>query len=147
MDRYARARGLSPNLLRNLEDIQQMFEQAFGERQATPAGHWMPVADVYETPDAFLISVDLPGTTQDDIRVHVEGNDLILSGERHYGEPEQSKVHKVERTYGTFQRTFQLPLNLDRENIKASLKEGVLTLRLPKKEEVKPRSISIQVED
>lgn len=147
MDRYARMRGLSPNLLRSLEDIQQMFDQAFGERQATPAGHWMPTADVYETADAYLISVDLPGTAQEDIRIHIEGNDLILSGERRYAEPENSKVHKVERTYGTFQRTFQLPLHLDHDTIKATLKEGVLTLRLPKKEEVKPQSIRIQVED
>ena len=147
MDRYARLRGLSPNLLSTLDDIRQMFDQAFNERQTTPAGHWMPAADVYETADAVLISLDLPGVSSQDIKLHIEDNELTLSGERTYVEPGDSKVHKVERTYGAFQRTFGLPLNVNRDGIKASLKEGVLTLRLPKKQEAKPHPISIEVQD
>ncbi len=140
-------RNVSPSLLRSLDEISQMFEQAFGERAATPAGHWLPMADVYEMPDAFLISLDLPGIKQEDIHIHIESNDLTLSGERKYLEPADGKVHKIERTYGSFQRTFQLPVNVNHEGIKASLKEGVLNLRLPKKEEVKPKSINIEVEE
>ena len=140
-------RQVSPGLIRSLDEITQMFEQSFGERAATPAGHWMPLADVYETADSFLISLDLPGIKQEDIRIHMEGSELTLSGERKYQEPADGKTHKVERQYGSFQRTFQLPVNVNRDAIKASLKEGVLNLRLPKKEEVKPRSINIEVEE
>ena len=144
--RFARMRHMSPNLLRSLEDISSMFEQAFGERGATPAGHWMPVADVYEIDDAYVISVDLPGVKQEEVRLSIEGNELTFTGERLYVEPAGGKIHKVERTYGTFQRSFQLPLNVNREGIKASLKEGVLTLRLPKKEEGQHKAINIEVE-
>lgn len=140
-------RQVSPSFLRNLDEIGQLLEQAFGERGATPAGHFVPPADVYDLPDAIVISLDLPGIKQEDIRIGIEGNDLTLSGERKYQEPADGKAHKVERTYGTFQRTFQLPLNINRDGIKASLKEGVLNLRLPKKEEVKPKTINIEVED
>ncbi|MBI6545783.1 MAG: Hsp20/alpha crystallin family protein [Cyanobacteria bacterium NC_groundwater_1444_Ag_S-0.65um_54_12] len=144
--RFSRIRSFSPHLLRNLEELGQMFEQAFGERTSTPAGHWLPVSDVYETADAYLISCDLPGVRQEEIHLHIEGNELTLSGERHYAEPEGGKAHKIERTYGSFQRTFQLPLNINRDDIKASLRDGVLNLRLPKKEAVKPRSINIELE-
>ncbi len=138
-------RQVPPSLLRNLDDIAQMLQDAFGERGTTPAGHWQPVADAYETPDSYIISLDLPGTKQEDIRLGIEGNELTLSGERTYVEPEGGKALKLERTYGAFQRTFPLPVNVNRSGIKASLKEGVLTLRLPKKEEVKPQTINIEV--
>lgn len=140
-------RQVSPSFLRNLDEIGQLLEQAFGHASATPAGHWVPAADVYELPDSYLISLDLPGIKQEDIRIGIEGNELTLSGERKYQEPADGKAHKVERTYGSFQRTFQLPVNVNREGIKASLKDGVLNLRLPKKEEVKPRTINIEVGD
>ncbi|MBM3274521.1 MAG: Hsp20/alpha crystallin family protein [Candidatus Sericytochromatia bacterium] len=140
-------RNISPSLMRSLDEISQMFEQAFGERAATPTGHWLPSADVFETGDTYSISLDLPGVKQEDIRLGIEGNELTLSGERPYQEPAGGKAHKVERSYGSFQRTFQLPVNVNREGIKASLKEGVLTLRLPKKEEVKPKTINIEVDD
>ncbi|MBM3271436.1 MAG: Hsp20/alpha crystallin family protein [Candidatus Sericytochromatia bacterium] len=133
------------SLLRNLDEISQLFQEAFGERAAAPPGHWQPPADVFETPDAYIICLDLPGTRQEDIRLGVEGNELTLSGDRPYQEPESAKAQRVERAFGSFQRTFPLPVNVNRSGIKAALKDGVLTLRLPKKEEVRAQTINIEV--
>lgn len=145
MDRLSRWRQISP-LLRTLEDMRSEFEQVLSTG-TTPAGHWTPLVDVYETTSELIIMVELPGVKQEDIRVHLDGNELVLSGERRYAEPEGGQVHRVERAYGSFQRSFQLPLTVQREAIKAVLREGVLSLRLPKAETAKPKTIHVDIED
>lgn len=148
MDRFNRWRQGGPQmgpLWRTLEDMRTEFEQAMGPG-STPAGHWSPLVDVFEVPEALVIQVELPGVKQDDIQIHLEGNELTLSGERRYAEP-GGQVHRIERTYGTFQRTFQLPLTVQRDGVKAVLREGVLTLRIPKAEAAKPRAIQVQIEE
>jgi HSP20 family protein len=139
---------ISRNLIRNLEDISQILEQAFrGERGPAPADNWVPTTDVFEADEAYLVILDLPGVRQEDLNVGIDGNNLKVSGDRPYGEPEGSRPRQVERSYGSFSRAFPLPLDVDREAIKASFKDGVLTLRLPRKPEGKPRTIRIDIED
>lgn len=108
---------------------------------------WAPRVNISETPSEILISADLPGIRQDDLTIQMEGNTLILKGER----PEEvstegENFHRVEKSYGTFQRTFNLPMSVQRDAIKATLKDGVLRLSVPKAEEAKPKLIPIQVE-
>lgn len=147
MDRYGRLSIISPALLRTLDELRGEFQQALGAPSTLPAGHWAPAVDTFETATELLIAAELPGIKLEDIQVQIEGNELVLSGDRTYVEPQEVKAQRIERTYGSFHRTFQLPANVDRERIKASLKDGILTLSLPKFETAKPRSIRISIEE
>jgi HSP20 family protein len=146
MDRFNRWQNISPALLRTLEDLRTEFQQALGPA-AIPAGNWSPAVDAFEAESEWMFLIELAGLKQEDIRLHLDGDELTLAGERPYAEPEGAKAHRIERTYGTFQRTFRLPPNTNPERLKASLKEGILTLRLPKLEAGRSRSISISTED
>jgi len=93
-----------------------------------------PSVDIYEDDDAIVLSAEVPGLKPDDIHVHVENHVLTLGGERKLEREEtKDRYHRVERSYGSFTRSFALPRNLDTESIEASLDDGVLRLRLPKK--------------
>ena len=106
---------------------------------------WTPQFEVKETGDAFVVKADLPGVSGDDIEVAVTGRQLTVSGhrdaeQRHEGD----SYYTFERSYGSFTRVLQLPDSVDPENVQAELKDGVLTLSIPKREEVKPRRISLK---
>lgn len=146
MDRFNRWQNISPALLRTLDDLRTEFQQALGPT-TTPAGNWSPAVDVFETEAEWVFLIELPGLKQEDIRLHLDGDELTLAGDRPYAEPDGAKAHRIERTYGSFQRTFRLPPNTNHERIKASLKEGVLALRLPKVEAARSRSIQIRLEE
>ncbi|HEY9900266.1 MAG TPA: Hsp20/alpha crystallin family protein [Pantanalinema sp.] len=146
MDRFNRWQNVSPALLRTLDDLRTEFQQALGPA-AIPAGNWSPAVDAFETEAEWVFLVELAGLKQEDIRLLLDGDELTLAGERPYAEPEGAKAHRVERTYGSFQRTFRLPSGTNHERLKASLKEGVLTLRLPKVEAGRSRSIPISMEE
>lgn len=102
--------------------------------------------DIREEDDAFYVDAEVPGLSAEDIKVDIEKNVLTLSGERKL-EKEETKENfrRVERQYGHFTRSFSLPETVDSENISADLKNGVLELRLPKKEAPRPKSISVNV--
>ncbi|MBO9541767.1 Hsp20/alpha crystallin family protein [bacterium] len=146
MDRFNRWQNISPALLRTLEDLRAEFQQALGPT-AIPAGNWSPAVDVFETETEWVFLVELAGLKQEDIRIHLDGDELTLAGDRPYMEPEGAKAHRIERTYGSFQRTFRLPPNTNHERIKANLKEGILSLRLPKVEAARSRAIQISQEE
>ena len=107
---------------------------------------WVPAVDIYETDThEVVIKAELPDVKKEDIDLKVENNVLTLTGER---KPEQSKreqFQRVERRFGSFSRSFTLPTSVDAGQIAASYKDGVLTIRLPRREEAKPRQITVNV--
>ena len=109
---------------------------------------WVPAVDIYETDShEVVIKAELPDVKKEDIGVTVENNVLTLTGERKQEEstkPEQ--FQRVERRFGSFSRSFTLPTSVDAGQIAASYKDGVLTIRLPRREESKPKQISVNVE-
>jgi len=109
-------------------------------------GVWQPPVDIYEDAAQVVIKAELPGMDQQDIEVKIENNALILRGERrHDQEIQKENFHRIERFYGTFQRSFFLPQTVDQTKVSASCERGVLTITLPKKEETKPHQITVQV--
>jgi HSP20 family protein len=132
------------------ERINKMFDDTIrsagtvDEELAT--GTWSPAVDIHETDDSFVLSADLPGLKKDDIQINVEDNALTIKGEKKFEEKvPRDKYIRVERSYGTFVRSFSLPQNVDSTKIKATFKDGVLDLTLPKREEARPKKIAVEV--
>jgi HSP20 family protein len=109
-------------------------------------GIWQPAVDIYETADSIVIKAELPDVDQKDIDVRIEDSTLTLRGERrHEDEVKKENYHRIERYFGSFQRSFSLPATVDQERVVAACDKGVLTITLPKKEETKPKQINIAV--
>lgn len=107
-------------------------------------GAWMPIVDIYETKDAICVRAELPGVDKDAIGVEVKDGVLTLRGERKFEkEVKEENYHRIERSYGTFHRSFTLPSSVDGEKVSARMKDGVLQVDLPKKEQAKPKQIKI----
>ncbi len=112
---------------------------------AAPAQRLAPAVDVTEDERAYKVSVELPGVKRDQVTVEVHENVLSIRGEkRSEREEKRDKTHWVERSYGSFTRSFSLPPTAVSEDLRASFNDGVLTIEIPKKEEAKPRLISIK---
>lgn len=125
----------------------RLFDDATA-RSAEPEGArpWAPAVDILETEDSLVIKADLPEVKLENIDIRVEDGNLTLRGERKLEKVENEKgYHRIERSYGSFSRTFTLPDTIHSENVKASFKDGVLTVTLPKKEMAKPRQIKVEV--
>ncbi|MBN2412078.1 Hsp20/alpha crystallin family protein [candidate division KSB1 bacterium] len=106
---------------------------------------WSPRIDVKETKDAYEVMADLPGLKKENIEISVHENVLTLKGERKHEEKKEGEnEYYMERSYGSFCRSFQIPSKVKSEEINATYKDGVLQLRLPKAEEAKPREIQIK---
>ncbi len=135
-----RASSLRRELDRFFEDF---FQEGREEREVSLA-QWYPAVDVKEDESAYFVTADLPGMKKEDIEISLEGNRLTICGERNFSSEEKREdYHVIERGYGRFVRTFTVPTAVDSDAIKASYKEGVLTVELPKKPEVKPKKVSI----
>ncbi|MEO5339548.1 MAG: Hsp20/alpha crystallin family protein [Magnetococcus sp. MYC-9] len=131
-------------LLQN--EINRIFDRNLDEEPNGMMSQWPLRVDIREDAEQIVLLADIPGVEQKDIRIHVENNQLTLSGERRFaGEVQRDSYHRIERSYGHFSRTFQLGGNTDLEKIQASYKNGVLEVCLPKREEAKPRAIEVQV--
>ncbi|MFH1538171.1 MAG: Hsp20/alpha crystallin family protein [bacterium] len=105
-----------------------------------------PPIDVYEKDGEIVLSAELPGMSKDDIDINVEGNTVTLRGERkHKDEVKDEHYHRIERLYGSFERSFTLPASADTNKISAEYKNGILKLRIPKLDEAKPKRISVKV--
>ncbi|HPF27524.1 MAG TPA: Hsp20/alpha crystallin family protein [Steroidobacteraceae bacterium] len=108
---------------------------------------WAPSADISETDKEFLVRAELPAVKKDDIQVTVDNDVITIRGERKQETEDKSeKHHRVERFYGTFERSFSLPPNADASAIKADSKDGVLTVRIPKAKAEKPKAIEVKVQ-
>jgi HSP20 family protein len=134
---------------REFRNLTGRFNRVFG---STPArrdeemslGAWMPPVDIAEDKDKIVLTAELPGFHENQIDIEMEGNLLTLRGERKFEEEKEGRnYHRVERSYGQFVRSFTLPNNVDRDNIKANFSDGVLRIELPKREEAKPRQIKV----
>jgi HSP20 family protein len=122
------------------------FARVFGSEEPT-SRTWMPPVDIYETEDNLVLKAELPGINPNDVEVRVEDNTLFLKGERKFEkEVKEENLHRVERSYGGFSRTFALPSSINAEKVQAEYKDGILTLTMPKREEAKPKTIKINVQ-
>ena len=127
--------------------MNRLFEDATQRRANTDAGDeferadWTPAADIYENTSGYVIAIDLPGLSRDAVEIDVDDNRLMVKGTRSV---EESK-HRSERPRGKFLRTFSIPGSVDQAGIGADYKDGVLQIRLPKRQEQKAQKISIKV--
>ena len=140
LNRTTPARGLRP-LDRFFDDpLSRFFE---GWDLDSPTRGWNPPVDIHEEGDKIVMAVELPGFTEEEISINVDDGRLTVSGERSFEKKEDRDYHRVERYYGKFQRTFQLPTTVDVNNVDARLENGILTLTAGKREEAKPRQIKV----
>lgn len=137
---------------REFGDVQTEMNRLFdsflgrGGQQGGMERVWAPAVDVYETKDELVVSADLPGLNEKDIHLSINGDMLCVRGERHWNqEAKQDTYYRTERWFGKFERTLPLPMPVQSEKVKASYRDGVLTVKLPKVEEIKPKEIKIDV--
>jgi HSP20 family protein len=125
--------------------MERLFD-GFGDRQAGPAGAGVyPAINVSENADAYTVCAELPGVKSRDLDLNVTANQLTLAGERRIAEEAaDARYHRREREAGRFSRAVALPDDIDMENVKARMADGVLTVTIPKAEKARPRQISIQ---
>ena len=137
------------NLFSFHSEVGKIFGDLFASQESETDGDptsWMPTVDISETENGFEILAELPGITENDVHVSVTDNQLTIKGEKRQEEKAEDKnFHRVERRYGSFQRCFTLPKNVETADIKAEFKDGVLTLNIPKSEAAKPTEIPITV--
>ena len=115
-----------------------------GEDKDLMSTAWSPSCDIFETENELVLNAEVPGIDEDDIEVKIEDNTLTIQGERKLEkETKEENYHRVERSYGSFYRSFSLPHYINQENSKAEHDNGVLKVHMPKKPELKPRSVKI----
>jgi HSP20 family protein len=138
--------------IREFAAMQDRLNRLFGnvylrDEDTGIRGSWVPAVDIYETDNHDLVvRAELPGMSREDIEVSVENNTLILKGDKKVdAEVKEEHYRRIERTYGTFHRSFTLPNTVDTTRIGAEFKSGVLTVKLPFREEAKPRTINVDV--
>jgi HSP20 family protein len=141
------------DLLSLQERMNRLFDESYrgrpasgGEDEWALGGSWAPAVDIYEQDGNIVLKAEVPGLEPKDVDIRVENNTLTLRGERKLDhEVKRENYHRVERAYGSFTRSFTLPNVVDTDSIKADYKDGVLRVVLPKREEAKPKQISINV--
>ena len=112
--------------------------------QALTYGNWLPPVDIVEGKDKIRLNVELPGFKEDQVNLTVENGMLTIKGERKFEkEDKEENYHRVERSYGTFVRSFTLPTSIDQNRIQADFSDGILHIEMPKREETKPKQIPI----
>ena len=139
---------------RELEEVSDRLNRMFA-RPSTPrttgketmvVADWTPSVDISETEGEYQIKAEIPDVKKEDVKVTLEDGVLTIQGERKYEKEEKGKkYHRIERSYGSFVRTFSLPDVIDEEKVKAEFKDGVLNLHLPKSEKAKPKAIDVKV--
>jgi HSP20 family protein len=130
------------------EQLSRMFERFYGRPQEDlNRGAWAPAVDIYSDGQKELVlKAELPDMKEEEIELTVEDNTLTLRGERKLDrEVKEEQFHRIERSYGQFARTFALPPTVDASKVNAEYKAGILTVRLPLREEVKPKQIKVQI--
>ena len=142
------------NPSRELEEMSDRLNRMFNRQALSQANaketmvvaDWVPSVDVSETDGEYQIKAEIPDVKKEDVKVTLEDGVLTIQGERkHEKEEKGKKYHRVERSYGSFARSFTLPDLVDEEKVKAEFKDGVLNLQLPKSEKAKPKAIEVMV--
>jgi len=137
--------------LREMEEIMRGMQRAFGTwpaktEESMTLSEWAPSVDIGENEKEFVVKAELPEVKKEDIKVNVENGTLSISGERKVEKEETNmKFHRVERSYGRFERSFSLPDQADADKITSEYKDGILTVHLPKNPSVKPTAHQIPV--
>ncbi len=135
--------GMLPTLQNRMN---RLFDEFFRDEENAPIQKWIPRVDVVELADKYEITAELPGLTKDDVKVEVHQNQLSITGEKKCeSEKKDRNLHLVERSYGKFYRAFQLPGQVNVEDVQAEFKDGILKIDLAKHEEAKPRQIEIGI--
>jgi HSP20 family protein len=138
---------------REMAALQERVNRAFGDMSRqydddlTTRGSWIPAVDIYQTDNHMLVlKVELPDVVREDIDLRVENNTLTIAGQKQRDQAvKEEQFHRIERTFGSFSRTFNLPPTVDAGKIGAEFKNGVLTVTLPLREDAKPRQIQVTV--
>jgi HSP20 family protein len=125
-------------------EMNRMFDGFFGRSMPGMERAWAPAVDMFETKDDLVVSVELPGMNEKDIQISITGDMLALRGERVSSAKEEG-LYRGERWYGKFERNLTLPYPVQTDKVKATYRDGVLTITLPKAEELKPKAIKIDV--
>lgn len=141
------------NPINELSDVQNRLSTLFGRSPARGDGNggfgladWAPPVDITEDDKGFLIQAELPDVKKEDIKVSIENGVLHIRGERQSEKEESNKTyHRIERSYGSFERTFNLPETTKPESMTAEYKDGLLTLRIPKSEETVSKAIEVKI--
>ncbi len=143
LQRWEPFRGLV-NLHEDLERLFGKWTQPQGDE--TTRADWVPPVDISEDENGVRLAVELPGLSRDDIQVTVEDHCLTISGERKFEHPApRENMHRVERSYGKFARTFRLPPTIDAEKVSAEMNNGLMLIALPKKPEAKSKRVEVKV--
>ncbi len=131
------------------ERMNSLFQETLARQRGQEnleSGGWAPAVDIFEDGESIILRADLPGIEQETIEIRVDEDTLMIRGERPLPpEMKADRCHRAERPYGPFTRSFSLPLNVDQAGIKASQKNGVLEIVLPKKGESRTRAIRVEV--
>lgn len=135
------------NPFREMDDFFKTFNHGYGRSLSPAIEAWTPVVDISENPKEYLVKAELPGVKKEDLKVHTQNGVLTLSGERKYEKEEKNeKHHRIERSYGSFSRSFVLPDDVLDDKIVAECKEGVVTIHLPKTDIKKAKSVEVKVQ-
>jgi HSP20 family protein len=151
--RWSQARDLPtfPSDVLNIQrEINRMFDSFFRsgwtEDTSLAPAVWSPATDIAEDDTGYSVKVELPGVRKEDVRITMENAVLTIRGEKKQEkESKRNNVHRVERAYGSFQRSFTLPSSVKSEKIEATFADGILTITLPKAEEARPKQIDVKV--
>ena len=129
------------NSLRGFEDaVTRFFNEPHSNRP------WSPAVDIFETENELVLKADVPDVEAKDIDVRMENQTLTIAGERKFEKKDSGKgYHRIERSYGSFVRSFAVPNSVDTEKVSADYKNGVVTIKLPKKEAAKPKQVRVEV--
>jgi HSP20 family protein len=144
------------NPRRSLTDLHREIDRFFEDwpwplsrREHEPASerHWAPTVDIVEKDDAFLVTAELPGMKMEDIDIELSNDALTIKGQRKF-EHEEKKDNcvRIERQYGSFQRTFTVGVPIQGDKVEATYKDGLLTVTLPKAEEIKPKKVQVKTQ-
>lgn len=129
------------------DEMNRLFTRTIGDQPVAKAAAnatWSPPVDVFDTPEAIVLKAELPGLKVEDVDVELDDNVLTISGERRFEEKvEDGRAYRLERAYGSFARTMTLPQGVKAEEISATFTDGVLEVRVPKADAVKPRKIAV----
>jgi len=129
-------------------EVNRLFDSFCGRPAPVPAAEWtwVPLCDMHETKDDLYVTLEVPGVREKDVQVAITGDLLTVKGERKWKkELEDDSYHRMERVYGKFERAVPLPVPVQADKVKASYRDGVLEIKLPKAEEVRPKEIKIDI--
>jgi HSP20 family protein len=136
----------------SLRRLNSVLDEAFNawpfqnQESGTFTSSWLPACDVFEDKDAVKIVAEVPGVRPEDVKISLENNLLSIRGEKkQQAEEKNERVHRYERSYGTFERTFSLPSTVDPDRIAANYEHGILKVSIPKAEQARPREIPVKV--